>query len=228
MATCASCPRTVPEGERYCMFHKPTRHRWWPRWTRRKWYTIIAVVALVVLPIAAYFYQEALVGPVIYWLTAAYLLAYTYETYGLRVQMIRQNEISIRPLLITSIELATNTRPDILVVRNIGRGPALFVQIDDIPILVDDSPESLVVKFEVVDYIEPQTSAITQAGFFSKDGDKFAKHFDFLPNLNPKYAKEKIEVTLRYEDVDGASRFSVMQMGKPGIRLLLHDAGSPR
>src|SRR6266478_5448528 len=246
MATCKRCRRVVPDGERYCMFHKlaPAGPRprtmnprewlgwtrrwfltWLPPWTTRKWYTITAVLALFVLPISAYFWDDKLVAPVIYWLTAAFLLAYTYETYGLRVQMIRQNEIAIQPLLILSIERSSVPEPgsvsrsDVLTVRNIGRGTAIFVQIEEIEILVDDSPESLVVKFDTVDYVEPGKSAVAAAGFFSRDGDSLKRHFDFLPNLNPKYARERIEVVLRYEDVDGGARFSVVQMGKPGIRL---------
>jgi hypothetical protein len=234
MANCAKCPRPALEGGRYCVIHKPAR--WWRRWTRRRWYAIFASLALIIFPVAAYFYDETLVGPVIYLLTAFLLLAYTIETYGLRVQMIRQNEITIQPLLILNIgpslraETWSGAHPDAVILQNIGRGPALFVRIDDIPILVnvDNAENALVVRFDTVDVVEAGKSAEARVGFFSKEGGKLGRQqFDFLPNLRPKTARDTFKVVIRYEDVDSGERFSVMQMGKLGIRLLQHDSGQP-
>jgi hypothetical protein len=80
----------------------------WKRWPKRRSYAVITVVLLTILPVVAYRcagYNLATV--VIYWLTALVVLAYTYETYGMRQQMIRQNEIAIQPLLIMAIDPPT-------------------------------------------------------------------------------------------------------------------------
>jgi hypothetical protein len=172
---------------------------------------------------------------VIYWLTAVVVLAYTYETYCLRLEMVRQNEISIQPLLVMSIAKRPASGPsgsagtaDVLVIRNIGRGPALFIHVDDIAIILTGQSEpDYVVKLDSVAYLEPATKAVAQAVFYSKDGDKLTEHFNYLPNLHPKYAVLTHEIALHYEDVSRRQRYSLMQMGKKGVRLLRHGPGDP-
>ena len=64
---------------------------------------------------------------------------YTVETYYLRREMVRTNEIAVLPLVVVGVEQvpvpgvavgATFARKVIL--RNIGKGPALFVQLTGI------------------------------------------------------------------------------------------------
>ena len=68
--------------------------------------------------------------------TGLVLLFYTLETQAIRLEMVRQNEISIQPVLIAGIEIQADNRNRI-VLRNIGRGPALFIQ----PMDIKMSPE---------------------------------------------------------------------------------------
>jgi hypothetical protein len=153
----------------------------------------------------------------VYWLTAIIVLAYTYETHGMRREMVRQNEIAIQPLLVTSVapaEVKEDYRYEALIVHNIGRGPALFVRIDPIAIA-----EGHNIDFEVVDYVEAGKSAPTTATYGGR--------MDFIASLNPKTASRIHRVTLRYEDINKRERYSVMQMGKDGIRLLDHGEGKP-
>jgi hypothetical protein len=62
---------------------------------------------------------------------------YTVETLCLRWETVRQNEIAVRPFVVANIEyrqIGSFPVPIIgpeLVMKNIGRGLALFIQIDD-------------------------------------------------------------------------------------------------
>src|SRR5262245_36247423 len=62
---------------------------------------------------------------------------YTVETFGLRRETVRQNGIAVRPLVVTNIEyrqISVFPAPIVgtqVVMKNIGKGLALFVQIDD-------------------------------------------------------------------------------------------------
>jgi hypothetical protein len=143
--------------------------------------------------------------------TGVAVVWYTIETYYLRRE-------GVRPLIISRIEQwdsGTGESRDVLVLRNIGRAPALFVQVADIQF----KEKELRVEFATVDIIEEKhgQEANSQPYF----GD--AKVLDtFLPNLDPRYANRTHQITITYEDVNGGRHKSVMQMGKAGTRLLSH------
>jgi len=69
--------------------------------------------------------------------TGVAIVCYTVETFCLRRETVRQNEIAVRPFVVANIEyrkISSFPAPIIgpqLVMKNIGRGLALFIQIDD-------------------------------------------------------------------------------------------------
>ena len=69
--------------------------------------------------------------------TGVAIVWYTVETFGLRRETVRQNGIAVRPLVVTNIEyrqISSFPAPIVgpqVVMKNIGKGLALFVQIDD-------------------------------------------------------------------------------------------------
>lgn len=70
----------------------------------------------------------------IYWATGLVVLHYTYETYRMREELVRQNQLAVQPLVLATVKRVNvaHDRADLRVVlRNIGRGPALFVCVDD-------------------------------------------------------------------------------------------------
>ena len=87
----------------------------------------------VVLPV---FVETRALNNTLLWLTGIIILLYTVETHGLRVEMVRQNEMAVQPLVTVGIERrkveGSQEFKDMLVFRNIGRGPALFVTPADI------------------------------------------------------------------------------------------------
>ena len=182
---------------------------------------IVGVIAANILVAVVYRHwgkDEATL--VVYWLTAIIVLVYTFETHGMRREMIRQNDISIQPLLITSIVprkiVGEVIRGEDLNVLNIGRGPALFVHIDPIEIVPGDEHN---IDFEVVDCVEAAKSVLATA--------KYAGRSDFVARLKPNADNLTHRVTVHYEDINGRKRYSVMQMGKGGIRLLKHGQAKP-
>ncbi len=161
--------------------------------------------------------------------TGLVLLFYTVETQGMRLEMVRQNEIAIQPVLIAGIERREG-RPR-FVLRNIGRGPALYVQPQDIAFPEEQGVQTTA-RFRRVDYIIPEEDAViitdmTHEGIWEEGNvvespqeglfaDAFAYHLD------PENSPRPYEVIIHYEDINGQRRYSVMQMGRGGIRLLRH------
>lgn len=175
-----------------------------------------------------------------YFATGVAIVAYTVVTWKMRLEMVRQNEIAIQPLVIAGIEKrSTKTGSPPLerqvVLRNIGRGPALYVQVEDIKIgEIEDIKigevewsQRLIAKFNVVDYVEEKKDAVADVTFyFSASGacEELRKtRWDFVSNLDPKYASKSYQLIASYEDVSGQRYRSTTLMGKGGIRLLGHD-----
>ena len=161
--------------------------------------------------------------------TALIILWYTVETWGLRWQMVLQNEIAIRPVVIATIEIrpspGIHTYADQLVLRNIGRGPALFVQPTEMEnAKVDDT--RFVARFGRIDCIEAGKDATVEANAYAvwSEGEKHITNF--VANLKPGPSKETYDVSITYEDIKGREHFSVVRMGKGGIKLLEHGKKS--
>ena len=70
----------------------------------------------------------------IYWVTGLVVLHYTYETYRMRKEMVRQNNSRCNRwswLRLSGFRWQAAKRDSRVVLRNIGRAPALFVRVDD-------------------------------------------------------------------------------------------------
>src|SRR3989338_1481132 len=192
-------------------------------WSKRQWILFLLAfdAFIVILPI------ESAIGfnlnNALLWLTGIVILAYTVETQGLRLEMVRQNEIAIQPLLIARIERRQwrgEKYKNSVILQNIGRGPALFIQFKDV-LLNELALGRFVGEFATVDCIEAGKDAIADASWrFEGDGEEPSQPRDFVPNLNPQTADQSYDVTITYEDINGQKRESVVRMGKGGIRLL--------
>lgn len=197
---------------------------------------VAAFVVVVPLVLKLLFGLDALVG--ITAVTALILLAYTIETQALRLEVVRQNEIAIQPVLIATTERRDN-RPRV-VLRNIGEGTALFVQPKDVT-FPGEGEVVVTACFGRVDYIMPGDDAVVLTGlkFEGPEGEVFG--FDredlqrpprqgpyhlgddpFAYHLDPENSRRTYEVIIVYEDISGGKRESVMQMGRGGIRLVRH------
>lgn len=195
-------------------------HGFWGGWSKAFWmkFGIVGCAVFIITPLLGYLLGFK-ASDAILWGTGLVLLAYTIETQAMRLEIVRQNEIGIQPLVITSIEERGSGRQ--LILKNIGRGPTLFIQVKDL-----ESPGQgevcVVVKFLTVDCIEAgKDAAVSASGHINAVGE-VGRGFDFVAHLYPRRAQENHEVTILYEDIQGQHRESVMRMGKDGVRLLIH------
>lgn len=171
-----------------------------------------------------------------YLATGLAVVAYTVETWKMRRELVRQNEIAIQPLMIAVIEerpprSGSGPYEPQFILRNIGRGPGLHIEVKDIKVLeVEGWVHRAKFKITEVDCIEPGKEAVAElrveaeaSGVIEPLSVKVATYF--LEQLNPCKAGETCAVIISYEDISGQPRWSKVQMGKGGIRLLDHGKG---
>jgi hypothetical protein len=163
----------------------------------------------------------------IYWVTALVVLHYTFETYRMRQELVRQNQLAVQPLVLATVErvdVAPGKRESLVVLRNIGRGPALFVHADDFNIHDDEAGGGYSLRIPTVDCIEGGKEAFRSVELIGREvtGTERVRDRGFVATLDPKYAADAQVVILRYEDINRGRHWAKTQMGKGGIRLLEH------
>jgi hypothetical protein len=170
--------------------------------------------------------------------TGIAVLWYTVETYYLRQEMVRQNEIAaaqldgtIQPLLVSRIEIerdpvAIHAAYPAFVLRNIGHGPAIFVQLEAFDLHVRMKGVWRVTA-STVDVVEPgKTERPSLAATLLDTGGTTAMPTAEYPDLvaslrdGQGHAVATYTLVMRYEDVQKRHFESVMQMGQDGTRLL--------
>jgi hypothetical protein len=152
--------------------------------------------------------------------TVAGLVWYSIETRGMRNEMVRQNEMAVWPMLISAIleSPGVDEASHRLVIRNVGKGPALFVKIDNV-IAVPEGRFN--VEFDSISVIPAGEEELARARVYI-DGVLAMNRLDtFVAALNPRYGQDTHLITVRYQDLAGSTnRWTLMQMGKEGIRLI--------
>ena len=69
-------------------------------WSNRQ--AIIFLPFLYLFIVLPFFLEGNALNNALLWLTGIVILLYTAETYGLRLEMVRQNEMSVQPLIIVT------------------------------------------------------------------------------------------------------------------------------
>ena len=133
-----------------------------------------------------------------------------------------------QPLVIAGIEPRTVQKVapvsvDQVILRNIGRGPALYIQVNDVTSYEDTRIRS-VIKAKVVDCIEAGKEAEVDFTFRLESAEEVHnKSTDSLGYpINPSYLTRTYNVVLSYEDINGQKHESILRMGNDGVRLLRH------
>jgi hypothetical protein len=152
--------------------------------------------------------------------TGVAVLWYTVETYYLR-------RATVMPIVVARIQSHPvghvagigATYAQKVVLQNVGKSAPLFVQVLDFD---HDVTEGNVVTYkhiQGVDVIEAGEAApVESVGYLGQ-----TEAYDTLvPFLKPT-APRTLQITIRYDDIDGGKHESVMQMGKGGIRLVRHS-----
>lgn len=190
----------------------------WFKWSARQWCLFLpfAAALIIVLP-------RDLTLPLdkwLLWLTGFLILLYTVETQGLRFEMIRQNEVTVEPVLIASmrnkeIQRVAPTATEVILLRNIGRGPALYISAEGALLTRELGADWFSTTIGTIDLIEPGGEVI------------------ILPVLPPtpeapttSKVREKgdpsVTVRVKYEDLGGAKRESLIMFGDGVPKLIKH------
>ncbi len=201
-------------------------------WSNRQ--AILCLAFLYLFIVLPFFLEAGPLNNALLWLTGVMLLLYMVETHGFRLETLRQSQAAIEPLVIATLEERPQGDREIelsrsIVLRNLGRGPALCVLIYDIEIekMINGH---LTASFEPIDYIEPGHEKIAPVKWRddSKRGDPNESR-DSAPNLDLRQTNKTYNLTIVYEDIDEKPYESVVQLGKGGVRLLRHGkATHPR
>jgi hypothetical protein len=149
----------------------------------------------VIATVLVYYLDSMNLSNVIYWLTGLIVLMYTIETLGMRLEMVRQNELAIQPLVIAVIGGPDETRQ--LILRNIGRGTALSIRVDDVT-LTDVAGDNVpfMMKVQTMDYLEPQTERAPITELVSASSAMPGAYFDAVPSLDPHTAVDSCRLTI--------------------------------
>jgi len=185
------------------------------RWTRIFLWSVVLFGALPYLLQKLHWTQALSEG--IYVGTGIAVLWYTVETQGMRREMVRQNDLAVAPLLVFTIV------DDQLLLRNIGRGPALSIKVADVEVPAEVVTGLLV--FETNDTLTPDDDLMEVHTYYHPTLPTAANRLDgvnFIASLKPA-SPDTYRVTVHFEDINGGARDSVAQLGNGGVRLLSHS-----
>jgi len=179
--------------------------------------------------------------------TGIAIVWYTVETFQLRRTMVRQTQLAgkqieigteqnriareqaetaIRPLLVSRIEhrgyagvIVPSPRVE-FVIRNIGHGSALFVQVQDFTVRTQDKG-SVLVHIDPIAVVEP---AKVEIPILKPDpphvGEQRPDPDELVRSLSPQTAPDDCEIVILYENIRGQRFESVVRMGRSGTKLL--------
>jgi hypothetical protein len=134
--------------------------------------------------------------------TAGIIVWYTIETYRLRREMVRQNVMSLRPLVLPEFVRAPNFG---FFLKNCGAGCALNVRVSPIPIIANDNfglgPSE--VRFEPAYFMSVgerlgTPSKIWSAGVPTQRSPLDTWYFPQLPG-------DEVKFEIYFDDVEGGS-----------------------
>jgi len=137
-----------------------------------------------------------MLSPYLLFLTLVAIFWYSWETRGLKKEMVLQNELSLRPRLIF---FAISQRT--LWVKNIGNGAALDIQIGDYLLKFSDIMEILY-RFECQNMLEPGEASELSVKIGEGEAPRDAGYME-LAQLEPMSAPNTLEIRFIYKNVLG-------------------------
>ena len=190
----------------------------WFKWSSRQWCLFLPFVVALILLLPLRDLGSLGLDKWLLWLTAFLVLLYTVETQGLRFEMIRQNEISVEPVIIASlrsnqVQKIAPTIEETVVLRNIGRGPALYIEVDDAIFTHELGSGWFSASISTIDLIEPGGEVIISP--------------TLPPDTNAvskvrQQGDSSVTLKIKYEDLGGAKRESIIEMGDGRPKLIRH------
>src|SRR6266850_178377 len=215
--------------------HVPARWTLIYVWLSKRWKYLkylIVTAGILLLTLICYggirWYGQTLdtagaIQSAIYLATAIILAVYTLETYGVRQQMVRQYELELHPLVITTLrdnrDRNLSNPQQTLCVKNIGRSAALSIQVASLQ-LPGSGSACVEVAFDRIDCLEPgvERTIRPRAGAHATvtvghhdDQRGTLGNFDLIRALSRFAAQKNASMVIRYADVNNGSHKSIMQ-----------------
>ena len=197
----------------------------WFKWSSRQWCLFLPFAAALILLLPRDL--NLTLDKWFLWLTAFLVLLYTVETQGLRFEMIRQNEMSVEPVIIATfqtkaVQKIASTFGEVIVLRNIGRGPALYIKVDNEAILTRELGNNWYISnIGTIDFIEPGGEVIISPTLRNPEQQSPEANTPHISKVRQK-GDPTVVVKIRYEDIGGTKRESLIQMGDGGPKLIKH------
>ncbi|MEW6455833.1 MAG: hypothetical protein AB1410_03845 [Acidobacteriota bacterium] len=142
-------------------------------------------------------------------LTLFVVLWYAWETRRLRIETIKQTELSLRPFVIILFIEHKNK----FILKNIGNGPALKVKIDDIPLIKENK---LYIKyiFHEIDVILAKEESEIKCEIKTNDS---TLNISLFSHFFPHTAVKSYNFLIRYTNINNELYQTKGKFGKGGI-----------
>lgn len=144
-------------------------------------------------------------------LTFFALLWYAWETSRMKKELIRQNEISIRPCIVIFYEDNEGS----YFFNNVGNGPAFHVKLEEIPLL-EDTAFRFTYKSDSSDLIVPNNKSRI---IFRDENGNIASSFH-LGAISPRSASKSFDVVVNYISMDNIKYQTYGKIGKIGSKFI--------
>jgi len=145
-------------------------------------------------------------------LTLFAVIWYAWETRRLRIETIRQTELSLRPFVIVSY----NEQQRKFLFKNIGKGPALKVKIDDIPIIKEDGELYIRYDFYEIDVVTPKEEIEVNGEIKINEGTS-GEFPVFMSHFFPDTAVKSYDFIINYTNINSEPYKTKGKFGKDRV-----------
>ena len=146
--------------------------------------------------------------------TIGAILWYSWETRGMKKEMVKQTELRIRPQIIAYLDKKGQN----FLIMNVGNGTAMNVMVDEL--LLDAIEQRVKLVFDRIDAIMPGQERKIIHSAYGRNNRKIEADFPFIANLDPQWASQTYHLNITYDNIEGIKYSSKVQCGKAGIKLL--------
>jgi len=145
-------------------------------------------------------------------LTFLAVVWYAWETRKLRIEAIKQTELGLKPF----VTISYDERERKFSYKNIGKGPALKVKIDDIPIIKENGELYIRYVFYEIDVITPEEESKVD-GEIKINESTSDKDFSFLSHFFPDTAVKSYDFLIKYTNINNEHYETKGKFGESGI-----------
>ena len=139
---------------------------------------------------------------------------YACETRKLRMETIKQTELSLRPFVVITYDTDASMQRRFKI-ENIGKGPALNVKIADIPIMKKDGEHYIRYIFSRIDVIVPNEKKDIK-GKIKVNEHSAENSFVFMSHFQPESVKS-YDFIINYANINNNSYKTEGSLGKGGL-----------